>query len=51
VDLVKRTKKGVDVSGLVKKIGFDEKEVRNIIPRTSKQKKIKRVGWGLYAAG
>jgi hypothetical protein len=46
--IVKRSKKGVAVPTLMKKTGFDEKKVRNIISRAFKQKKIKRVGRGLY---
>jgi hypothetical protein len=46
--IIKRSKKGVDVPTLIKKTGFDDSKVRNIINRTLKQRKIKRVGRGVY---
>lgn len=46
---IKKSKKGVDVSTLVRKTGFDDKKVRNIINRLLKQGKIKRVDRGVYA--
>jgi chromosome segregation ATPase len=46
--IIKRSKKGVDVPTLIKKTGFDDSKVRNIINRTLKQGKIKRVGRGVY---
>jgi C4-dicarboxylate-specific signal transduction histidine kinase len=49
LNIVKRYKKGVDVPTLIKKTGFEDKKVRNIINRTLKQGKIKRVGSGVYA--
>jgi hypothetical protein len=49
--IVKKSKKGVAVPALMNKTGFDEKKVRNIISRAFKQRKIKRVGRGLYVAG
>jgi phage-related minor tail protein len=48
--IIKRSKKGTDVPTLIKKTGFDDKKVRNIINRTLKQGKIKRVGRGVYGA-
>ena len=48
--LIKGSKKGVDVPALMKKTGFDEKKVRNIVSRAFKQKTIKRPGRGLYVA-
>ena len=41
-------KRGVNAATLVKKTGFDLKKVRNIIQRTYKMGKIKRVGKGIY---
>ena len=46
--IINRSKKGVDVPTLMKKTGFEEKKVRNIIFRTNRQGNIKRVGRGLY---
>jgi len=49
--IIKRSKKGVDAAALVKKTGFDLKKVRNILHRTYKMGKIKRVGKGIYVGG
>ena len=46
--IIKRSKKGVDVSTLMKKTGFGERTVRNILFRAGKQGKIKRAGRGVY---
>jgi hypothetical protein len=46
--IIKRSKKGVDVPALMKKTGFAEKKVRNIVTRAFSNKKIKRAGRGLY---
>jgi len=46
--ILKGKKRGVSASTLVKRTGFDLKKVRNIIHRTYKQGKIKRVGKGFY---
>ena len=46
--IIKRSKKGVDAAALVKKTGFDLKKVRNILQRTYKTGKIKRVEKGIY---
>ena len=46
--IINRSKKGVDTAALVKKTGFDQKKVRNILNRTYKQGKITRVGKGIY---
>ena len=46
--VIKRSRKGVDVPTLKKRTGFEDKKVRNIIFRTSKECKIKKVGRGIY---
>jgi len=46
--IINRSKKGVDTATLMKKTGFDQKKVRNILHRTYKQGKITRVGKGIY---
>ncbi len=46
--IIRGSKRGVNAATLVKKTGFDLKKVRNIIQRTYKQGKIKRVGKGVY---
>ncbi len=46
--IINRSKKGIDVPTLMKKTGFDEKKVRNIISKAFSLKKIKRTGRGVY---
>ncbi len=46
--IITRSKKGVDAATLMKKTGFDQKKVRNILQRTFKQGKIKRADKGIY---
>lgn len=46
--IVRRSRKGVDVPMLKSKTGFDDKKVRNIVFRASKEGKIKKVGRGIY---
>ena len=46
--IINRSKKGVNTAVLMKKAGFDQKKVRNILNRTFKQGKIKRVDKGIY---
>jgi hypothetical protein len=46
--IIHRSKKGVDTATLMKKTGFNQKKVRNIIFRTYKQGKITRVEKGIY---
>jgi hypothetical protein len=49
LSIVRRSRKGVDVPGLRAKSGFEDKKIRNIIFRLSKQGTVKRIGRGLYA--
>ena len=46
--IIRGSKKGVDTSTLMKMTGFNQKKVTNILQRTYKQGKIKRVGKGIY---
>ena len=46
--IIRRSKKGVDAPTLIKKTGFNQKKVRNILFRTYKQGKIKRLEKGIY---
>ena len=46
--IINRSRKGVDTTTLMKKTGFDEKKVRNIVFKTLKQGKIQRAGRGIY---
>ena len=48
LNIIKRSKKGVNAATLMTKTGFDMKKVRNILQRTYKQGKIKRVEKGVY---
>jgi len=46
--IINRSKKGVDTATLMKKTGFNQKKVTNILQRTYKQGKIKRADRGVY---
>jgi putative endonuclease len=46
--ILRGRKKGVDAATLMKKTGFDNKKIQNILHRTYKMGKIKRVGQGVY---
>jgi hypothetical protein len=46
--IIGRSRKGVDVPKLKARTGFDDKKVRNIVFRASKEGKIKKVGRGIY---
>jgi len=50
VNIIKRSKEGVDVPTLVKKTGFEDKKIRNIVFKASKAGEIKRAGRGIYVA-
>ena len=46
--IINRSKKGVNIKTLMEKTSFNQKKVTNILQRTYKQGKIKRVGKGVY---
>ena len=46
--IIKRSKKGVDISTLMKKSSFNQKKTYNIVYKLKKQEKIKRTGKGVY---
>jgi putative endonuclease len=46
--IIRGSKRGVNAATLMKKTGFDNKKIRNILHRTYNQGKIKRVGQGIY---
>jgi len=48
LNIIKRSKKGVNAATLMTRTGFNLKKVRNILQRTYKQGKIKRLGKGVY---
>jgi uncharacterized protein (DUF885 family) len=45
---MKRSSKGMDIAGLKKKTGFEDKKIRNIVFRLARQGTIKRAGRGVY---
>ena len=48
LDIIKRSKRGLDVATLRQKTGFDEKKIRNVIYKVHKEGKIRRAGRGIY---
>ena len=48
LNIIKRSKKGVNASTLMTKTGFDLKKVRNILQRAYRLGRIKRVEKGIY---
>jgi len=48
--IIKRYKKGIDITKLKEKTGFAEGRLRTIVSRAHKQGKIKRIAKGVYAA-
>ena len=48
LNIIKRSKKGVTTQTLIKKTGFDDKKIRNMIFRATKMGKIKSVSKGVY---
>jgi putative endonuclease len=49
--IINRSKKGVNIKTLMEKTSFNQKKVTNILQRTYKQGKIKRVEKGIYVGG
>ena len=48
INIVRRSKKGVDIPTLIDKTGFEDKKIRNIVYKALKQGKIKRIDVGTY---
>ena len=48
LEIINRSKTGVNTKTLMDKTGFNQKKVTNILQRTCKTGKIKRVGKGVY---
>lgn len=46
--IINKSKKGVDTATLMKKTGFNQKKITNILQRTFKAGKIKRAAKGIY---
>jgi hypothetical protein len=47
LEIINRSKKGIDTATLMKKTGFNQKKVRNILQRTYKLPKITRAEKGI----
>ncbi len=50
LSVIKRSSKGVGIARLKARTGLEDKKIRNIVFRLSKQGTIKRVGRGVYNA-
>jgi len=48
LEIINRSKKKIDTATLMKKTGFNQKKIRNMLNRTYKQGKITRVAKGIY---
>lgn len=48
VSIINRSRKAVSVSTLMRKTGFINQKILNIIYKASKEGKVKRVGRGVY---
>lgn len=46
--IINRSEKGVDTPTLMKKTGFNEKKIHNLVYKLKKQGKIKSAGKGVY---
>ena len=48
LSIINRSKKVVDTAALMKKTGYDQKKIHNIVYKLKKQGKVKSVGKGVY---
>jgi len=48
LNIIKRSRKGIDVATLKQKTGFDEKKIRNMIYKAHKEGIIRRAARGIY---
>ena len=46
--MIKKSQKGIDAGTLIKKTGFEDKKIRNILFKALTDGKIERVGRGVY---
>jgi predicted Rossmann fold nucleotide-binding protein DprA/Smf involved in DNA uptake len=46
--IIDRSRNGIDAKTLIKKTGFEDKKIRNILFKASQEGKIERVGRGIY---
>jgi hypothetical protein len=49
ISIIKRAPGGIDVAGLKTESGFEDKKIRNIVFRLSKEGIIHRIGRGVYS--
>jgi hypothetical protein len=50
LQVMKKSRSGMDVAALKTRTGFEDKKIRNVLFRLSKQGKVKRTGRGVYKA-
>ena len=48
LDMIKKSKTGIAAGSLIKKTGFEDKKIRNILFKAWKDGRIERVGRGVY---
>jgi hypothetical protein len=48
LDMIKKSKTGIAAGSLIKKTGFEDKQIRNILFKAWEDGKIERVGRGVY---
>ena len=48
LDMIKKSKKGIGAKTIIKKTGFEDKKIRNILFKALTEGKIERVGRGVY---
>ena len=48
MDMIRKSKKGIGTGALIKKTGFDDKKIHNIIFKAQKEGRIERVSRGVY---
>ncbi len=48
LSIIRRSKKGVNTAALMKKTGFNERQIHNNVYKLKKQGKVKSVGKGVY---
>jgi polyphosphate kinase len=46
--IINRSRNGIDARSIIKKTGFQDKKIRNILFKASQEGKIERVGRGVY---
>ncbi len=49
--IIDRFKTGVDIAALMKKTGFNQKKIHNVVYKLKKQGKVKSIGKSVYLKG